>query len=291
MVIRDYFKEKKDLIDKFLDFNLPPENEYPETIHKAIRYSVFAGGKRLRPILCLASNHASCGNERSILPIACALELIHTYSLIHDDLPAIDNDSLRRGKPANHIVFGESIAILAGDALLTKAFEFCVHAQVNPNILLNIINEISMASGTSGMIGGEVLDILSEKIEVELPTLEYIHTHKTGKLISCAVRIGAMAENCASKKLSALTNYGEKIGLAFQIIDDILDEEGDEQSMGKTKSDKNRGKSTYPKVMGIKKAKKRAEELISLAIEYLSLFGQEAEPLRSIANFILTRSN
>ncbi|MFH0924134.1 MAG: farnesyl diphosphate synthase [bacterium] len=292
MTITEYLKKKKSLIEGFLDKNLPVEDEYPEVIHKAMRYSVFAGGKRLRAILCLASNQAVSGCKIDILPIACALELIHTYSLIHDDLPAIDNDNLRRGKPTNHMVFGENIALLAGDALLTRAFELCTNAKLRTDILITIIREISIACGTLGMIGGQVVDILSEKKDIDITTLEYIHNHKTGRLISCAVRIGALANSCSLEELAALTRYSQSIGLAFQIVDDILDEIGDEKVMGKTKhSDSNKEKSTYLKVIGIEEARKKAKGLIDDAIESLAVFNQEAEPLRLLARYIIMRES
>jgi len=293
MNLASYLASKKEKIDRTLDTILPKPDEYPEIIHRAMRYSVFAGGKRLRPILALASAEAVGGKEEEILPIACSLELIHTYSLIHDDLPAMDNDDFRRGKPTSHRVFGEAIAILAGDALLTLAFEQLAAVPedlVPPERKIKVIKEIASASGSRGMVGGQVVDIESEGKKVNLPTVTYIHQAKTGRLITASVRIGGIVAGATPSQLDALSVYGENVGLAFQIIDDILDITGSKEKLGKeVAKDAVRGKATYPGVVGIAEAKKRAFEAAEEAIKALSQFGEAARPLREIAKFIISR--
>ncbi|MCD6451075.1 MAG: polyprenyl synthetase family protein [Acidobacteria bacterium] len=293
MNLASYLASKKEKIDRTLDTILPKPDEYPEIIHRAMRYSVFAGGKRLRPILALASAEAVGGKEEEILPIACSLELIHTYSLIHDDLPAMDNDDFRRGKPTSHRVFGEAIAILAGDALLTLAFEQLAAVPedlVPPKRKIKVIKEIASASGSRGMVGGQVVDIESEGKKVNLPTVTYIHQAKTGRLITASVRIGGIVAGATPSQLDALSVYGENVGLAFQIIDDILDITGSKEKLGKeVAKDAIRGKATYPGVVGIAEAKKRAFEAAEEAIKALSQFGEAARPLREIAKFIISR--
>lgn len=296
MDIRDYLSTKKEMIDKFLDSYLPLNDSYPPEIHKAMRYSLFAGGKRLRPILSLASFEAIEEDSSSILPIVSAIELIHTYSLIHDDLPSMDNDDFRRGKPTNHKVFGEAMAILAGDALLTMAFSMMTDnaysRNLNPETLLKVIREVSLAAGDKGMIGGQVVDILSTNREIDLRTLEYIHKNKTGALIRTSVRVGGILAGANEEALGHLTIYGEDVGLAFQIIDDLLDIEGTREELGKeTGMDIPRGKKTYPGLLGIEESKKRAKELIKDALSALSVFNHRADPLRGIARFIIDRRN
>jgi geranylgeranyl diphosphate synthase type II len=246
----------------------------------------------------MAAFEAVGGKGDGILPFACALEMIHTYSLIHDDLPALDNDDYRRGKPTCHKVFGEAIGILAGDALLTEAFELMTSPTLrgrpfrDGGLVLDMINEVAQASGMLGMVGGQVLDIESEGKEIDLPTLQYIHTHKTGALILVSVRVGAKLGGASEDILKALTDYGERIGLAFQIADDILNVEGKAARLGKkTGSDLSRGKATYPSLLGLEESKRRAEELIEMAVDVLASFGPEAEPLRGIARFVLSREN
>jgi geranylgeranyl diphosphate synthase type II len=294
MDLKTYLKEKRELIDQTLDRLLPREKDFPETLHRAMRYSVFAGGKRLRPILTLAGCAAVGGSEETTLPYACATEMIHTYSLIHDDLPAMDNDDLRRGVETNHKVFGEAMAILAGDALLTHAFYILTDPEpsaLNEESRLRIIREIAAAAGSMGMVGGQVVDILSEgEGTIDLPVLEYIHTHKTGAMIRGAVRMGAIAGGADEPELSDLTEYGEKIGLAFQVTDDILDLTGDEKHLGKTiGSDLQRKKKTYPALFGIEESEKRAGELMEGALDALSRFDHRADPLREIARYIIER--
>ena len=291
--IKSYLKEKRELIDSYLEsyFSIPSE---PFVLHEAMRYSLFAGGKRIRPILALASYEACGGNPKDIVPYATALELIHTYSLIHDDLPSMDNDDLRRGKPTNHKVFGEAMAILAGDALLTEAFLMLSNnlhsSSLKPSDLIKIIREVSLSSGVHGMVGGQALDIFSENIEPDKDTLNFIHLHKTAALITASVRMGAILANIKEKKLKALTEYGTGIGLAFQIIDDILDIEGNAEELGKTAgSDMKMKKMTYPALCGTEKSRQKAKDLLSDAIDSLKIFSSEADQLRKIARYLLKR--
>jgi geranylgeranyl diphosphate synthase type II len=296
MDIKDYLSSKKETIDRFLESYLPHEESYPQEIHKAMRYSLFAGGKRLRPILSLASYETVRDDTNSILPVACAIELIHTYSLIHDDLPSMDNDNFRRGKPTNHKVFGESIAILAGDALLTMAFtmmtdEFYTR-KIKPESLVQVIREISLAAGNKGMVGGQAVDMLSEDRSIDLKTLEYIHTNKTGALIRAAVRAGGILAGANEEELKGMTLYGEDIGLAFQITDDILDIEGKKEDLGKeTGMDSAKGKNTYPALVGIDSSKVKVKELVDNALVTLKNFDKRADSLREIALYIGSRRN
>lgn len=299
MDIQGYLREKKEIVDKALEGNFPnPDAEhfearYSSSLLRAIRHSLFSGGKRIRPVLSIAAFEALGGKGDDILRFACGLEMIHTYSLIHDDLPAIDNDDYRRGNPTCHKAFGEAIAILAGDALLTEAFRLMTGgSSVDPKIVLDIVNEIAQASGISGMVGGQAADIESEGKEVNFPTMEYIHTHKTGALILASVRTGVKLAQGDQSALGAFTHYGENIGLAFQIVDDILNVEGKAELLGKsTGSDLFKKKATYPSLVGIGGSKKRAEELMIVAIDALNPFGPEAEPLREIARFIILRES
>ncbi len=293
MDIKKYLHYKKSRIDKALEGYLPKGEGFPGTLHRAMRYSVFAGGKRLRPILTIASAEAVGGREKDVISAACAIELIHTYSLIHDDLPSMDDDSLRRGKPTCHKAFGEAMAILAGDALLTLAFELLSDLTANnvkPETVLVVIGELTGASGSMGMVGGQAVDIESQGEDVEFPVLEYIHIHKTGKLILASIRTGALLSMADDVQLKALTTYGEAIGLAFQVTDDILDIEGDEEEMGKkVGGDIGMKKITYPSLLGMDESKKRLAELMDIAMSSLSVFGKEAEALRSIAKYIVSR--
>lgn len=299
MDIQGYLREKREIIDEALEAYFPdPDNQdrkprYPSSLLRAIRHSLFSGGKRIRPILLIASYEAVGGQGNEILPFACGLEMIHTYSLIHDDLPALDNDEFRRGRPTCHKAFGEAIAILAGDALLTEAFSLMTRKSSNdPQIVLKVVHEVARASGVYGMVGGQVADIESEGRVVDFVDVEYIHTHKTGALILASVRAGALLGKGTDQALKAITQYGKKIGLAFQVVDDILNVEGRAEVMGKsTGSDLRKQKATYPAVLGIQESKKRAGELVESALEALHLFGTEAEPLREIARFIVRREH
>ncbi len=297
MDLKVYLKEQCARIDAALDRFLPKETELPHSVHKAMRYSIFAGGKRVRPILMLAACQAVGGNTECAVPAACAMEMIHTYSLIHDDLPAMDDDDFRRGNPTNHKVFGEAIAILAGDALLTEAFKLASDprytAGSEPSGLLAVIHEIATCAGSYGMVGGQVIDMESEgNTDIDLATVQYIHTHKTGALIKASVVAGALLGGAAGQQLAAITRYGEAAGLAFQIADDILDIEGTTEEIGKDAgSDEARGKATYPAVMGVAAAKGEAQSMMDEALRSLEIFGAEADPLRYIARYIVQRKN
>ncbi len=297
MDLTTYLHERIALIDAALERYLPGEEERPQSLHKAMRYSLFAGGKRVRPVLMLAACEAVGGDIDQALPAACAMEMIHTYSLIHDDLPAMDDDDFRRGRPTNHKVFGEAIAILAGDGLLTEAFKLMSDprfaAGSDPAARIAVINEIATCAGSYGMVGGQVVDMESEgKPEMDLPTVQYIHTHKTGALIKASVVAGALLGGADERQLAAIRRYGEAAGLAFQIADDILDIEGTTEEIGKDAgSDEARGKATYPAVMGLAAAKEEAKGMMDEALSALSLFADRAEPLRAIAQYIVERKN
>lgn len=295
LFLEAYLRDRRKIIEEALHWYLPPENNTPMEIYKAIHSSVFAGGKRLRPILCLAAAEATGADMSQALPVACALELIHTYSLIHDDLPSMDNDDFRRGKPACHKVFGENIAILAGDALLTEAFVLLSRAEKissSAERRLAVIQEIAQASGIAGMVGGQTLDILSEKSRPDREVLYEIHRRKTGALITAAVKTGAIIANARENKIQALSDYGANIGLAFQIADDILNVEGDRELLGKeTGSDNALGKVTFPSLMGMDYAKEKLQAHIDAAIASLTVFDKRALPLRLIARYIMERKS
>jgi geranylgeranyl diphosphate synthase type II len=297
MDLKVYLQEQCARIDTALDRFLPKETELPHSVHKAMRYSVFAGGKRVRPILVLAACQAVGGDSERAIPAACAMEMIHTYSLIHDDLPAMDDDDFRRGNPTNHKVFGEAIAILAGDALLTEAFKLISDPRFTGGCessgLLAVIHEIATCAGSYGMVGGQVIDMESEgRHDIDLATVQYIHTHKTGALIKASVVAGALLAGAEGGHLTAITRYGEAAGLAFQIADDILDIEGTTEEIGKDAgSDQARGKATYPAVMGLAAAREEAQSMMDEALRALEILGVEAEPLREIARYIVQRRN
>ena len=291
---RAYLKERKELVDRALDWFLPREENEPPAIFKAVRYSVFAGGKRIRPILCLAAAEAVGGSAEAVLPVACALEYIHTYSLIHDDLPAMDNDDFRRGRPTSHKVFGEDVAILAGDALLTEAFFLLSDAgrqsAVEPARLLLAIRDVARAAGIWGMVGGQVLDIQAEGRETSLEVLYDMHARKTGAMIRVSATSGALLAGAGEDQMAALADYGTRLGLAFQIADDILNVTGSSILMGKnTGSDATRRKATFPSLMGLPASRAKLEELVDAAIADLHLFDGHAEPLRRLAKFIMER--
>ena len=297
MDLQGYLREKKAIVDAALERYFPKDPESPTNLRMAIRHSLFAGGKRIRPILAMAAYEAAGGKDGKILPFACALEMIHTYSLIHDDLPGIDNDDTRRGKPTCHKAFGEAIAILAGDALLTEAFHLMTSRpswealHVDGALILDVINRVAHAAGICGMVAGQVVDIESEGQEVDLPTLQYIHTHKTGAMILASIQTGAKLGGAHEETYRVLTRYGERVGLAFQIADDILNVEGDPGLMGKnTGGDLSKKKATYPGVLGLEESKRRAQELVSHAVNTLDPLGAEADPLREIASFIVRRN-
>ncbi len=296
MDIKAYLARKKDIIDKTLEKLVPPAKTFPPVIHEAMRYSLFAGGKRVRPVLAIAAAEALGATTANLLPVAGALELIHTYSLIHDDLPAMDDDDLRRGRPTCHKAYGEAIAILAGDGLLTMAFEVLSDPRrtkaIPARTLVPMIREVAVASGVFGMVGGQVVDIQSENREIDFPTLEYIHTHKTGALIRASVRIGALYAKAGKRQFEALTRYGEMAGLAFQIADDILDVTGKQEELGKDiGSDIEKGKKTFPGFLGLRESRRRAAEVVDEALDALKGFGRKADPLRELAKYIIKRVN
>lgn len=290
-----YWKEAKEAVDRCLEHLLPPETAEPATIHRAMRYSVFAGGKRIRPILVLASGESLGGERRTLIPLGCAIEMIHTYSLIHDDLPALDNDDLRRGRPTCHKVFGDAMAILAGDSLMTRSYQILTELPDIPGgdaTRLAIVRDVAYATGTvDGMIGGQVVDLESEGKEIDPEVLEYIHRSKTGALLTVCARCGALAAGAPSELVDRLTRYGRKIGLAFQIVDDVLDITSTSKDLGKTAGkDEKVKKATYPALYGIERSRAKARELIALAIDEVTSLGQQAEPLRRLAELILSRS-
>ena len=285
-----YLSKSKQLVEVALEESLGPEK--PEILREAMRYSLLAGGKRLRPILCLAACELAGGNSESALPTAVALEMIHTMSLIHDDLPSMDNDDLRRGMPTNHKVYGDAIAILAGDALLTRAFEMVSirSTGVPSDRLLRVVGELSLAAGAPGLVGGQVVDLQSEGKEVDLETLEYIHLHKTGALLKACVTCGALIGGAKEDLLEALNTYARGIGLAFQIIDDILDLTSSSEILGKTAGkDLIADKTTYPKLLGLEASKTRADELVKKAKNALSPWSENAKPLLALADYITNR--
>ncbi|MFZ5943401.1 MAG: polyprenyl synthetase family protein [Bacillota bacterium] len=295
MELRVYLREKKTIIDKALDEILIPASYQPPKIHEAMRYSVFAGGKRLRPILCMAAAETVGGSSEVVMPIACALEFIHTYSLIHDDLPPMDDDNLRRGKPTNHVIFGEATAILAGDGLLTYAFEIISRYGLEhgeKDKIFQVGAEIAKAAGTLGMIGGQVVDMESENITIDSQTLEYIHHHKTGALIRASVRSGAILGGGNQREVEQLSFYADYLGLAFQITDDLLDVLGEEEKIGKPigSDDKNK-KATFPSIYGVSQSQEMAEDAVRKAIAALDIFGQKANPLRQLAGYLLNRDS
>jgi geranylgeranyl diphosphate synthase, type II len=291
--IRQCLEELRVQVDAELDRLLPPASQYPTSIHEAMRYSMFAGGKRLRPFLCLEAGRLLGGDEKSLLEVGCALELIHTYSLIHDDLPALDNDDLRRGKPTLHRKFGEATAILAGDALLTLAFEVLAISGLAPQTKLRVIYELSHAIGTqAGMVAGQVVDLETTSLETDAATLEYIHCAKTGALIRAAVRSGALCAQAGEPDLARVTVYGQKIGLAFQIADDLLDVLGSQEALGKAvRKDGHQKKATYPALHGVERSQRIAEELILEACAALEPFGDRARRLRQVAHYLVARTS
>jgi geranylgeranyl diphosphate synthase, type II len=286
-----YMKERLAAVDAALDVFLPPETQRPETLHKAMRYSVFAGGKRLRPILVMAGAEAVGGSAEQVMPTACAMELIHTYSLVHDDLPAMDNDDFRRGVPTNHKVFGEATAILAGDALLTLAFRLVADnvRQINRSAL-EVVVDIADAAGHSGMVAGQVADLEAEGRQVGAETVDYIHTHKTGALIRTSLRVGARLCGATAEQVHTLSVAGADLGLAFQIVDDILDVVASSEELGKTAGkDQIQQKATYPAIHGLEASRVRARDLIDGADAALAALGPRAEPIRALGRFILER--
>jgi geranylgeranyl diphosphate synthase type II len=291
MDLKAYLRDKRALVDEALKSVFPEPQGFAADVVRAMTYSLFAGGKRLRPILCIGGAEAVGKEGRTILPFACSLELIHTYSLIHDDLPVMDNDDLRRGKPTSHKVFGEAVALLAGDGLLTEAFRLMAGTSgVDPRALLKVIRLVGSAAGYQGMVGGQVVDIQSEGKPVDPSLVNYIHSHKTGALIHASVTSGAILGEGTEEQVNAISSYGEKIGLAFQIADDILDVEGDSQTMGKgVGGDARKKKITFPAAVGLQKAKEIQGRLVEEAVGALKTFDEKADPLRSLALYIIER--
>jgi geranylgeranyl diphosphate synthase type II len=291
MKLPDFYQADLEGVDAALERLMPSESTTPSSIHRAMRYSVFAGGKRIRPVLCVETARIFSGDTASAVQVGCALEFIHTYSLIHDDLPALDNDDLRRGKPTNHKVFGEAIAILAGDALLTLAFQTLAAAPIESERRLKILVEVSQAAGTDrGMIGGQVADIEAERKPVDEAGLEYIHRSKTAALIRASVVAGALAGGATSDDLSRIRDFGEHIGWAFQVVDDLLDVEESSAALGKTAGkDQAQQKATYPALYGLEKSRAIAAELEAKALRELDVYGERAARLRQVGEFLVAR--
>ncbi|PYJ07446.1 MAG: farnesyl-diphosphate synthase [Verrucomicrobia bacterium] len=291
MELKPYLVARQKEVDRSLDRFLPKASAPPATLHRAMRYSLFAGGKRLRPILCLAAAEACGGRISHALPLACAVECIHTYSLVHDDLPSMDNDDLRRGRATCHKVFGDGIAILAGDALLTIAFEIATHFRKTSRYeLRDVLEEIAQAAGSRKLIAGQVADLEAEGRRIDRRQLRYIHENKTAALLTASVRLGAMAANATPKQLSAITAFGRALGLAFQVIDDILDVTQTSEKLGKSAGkDVAAKKATYPAVLGLEKSRAEARRLTSDAHRALESLGKNASVLRTLADYLLQR--
>jgi geranylgeranyl diphosphate synthase type II len=287
----DFFPADHSLVEAALERLLPPESTPPQTIHRAMRYSVFAGGKRIRPILCLEAARIFTENIEGAIHAGCALEFIHTYSLIHDDLPALDNDDLRRGKPTNHKVFGEAMAILAGDGLLTLAFESLAKAPIEASRRVRLIAEIGAAAGTvNGMVGGQVADVEAEGKAVDAATLEYIHRAKTASLIRGSIVAGAIAGGASDADIERLRKFGDLVGWAFQVVDDILDVEESSVALGKTAGkDQKQQKATYPALYGLEKSRTIAADLEARALREIELYGARAGRMRQLAQFLVAR--
>ena len=291
MNLKAYLKSRQEKIERALDRHLPKESTKPATIHKAMRYSLFAGGKRLRPILCLAAAETCGGKIDNALPLACALECIHTYSLVHDDLPSMDNDDFRRGRLTCHKVFGDGIAVLAGDALLTIAFEIISRGKPTSRYNMStLLREVAVAAGSQKLIAGQVADLEAEGKETTRAGLRYIHENKTAAILTASVRLGAMSANANPKQLAAITRFGRALGLAFQVIDDILDVTQTSEKLGKSAGkDVAAKKATYPAVIGLDKSRAEAKRLTKQAHDALSIFGTKAEALHALANYLLER--
>jgi geranylgeranyl diphosphate synthase type II len=291
-----YLKRCGEAVDGFADRAIPPENRMPGVLYAAMRYSFFSGGKRFRPALGFAAAEAVSGRGEDALPFVTAIEMIHTYSLIHDDLPALDDDDLRRGRATSHVAFGEAMAILAGDALATDAFRLFTLPEVirsyPAQTILACLSEIAQAAGSGGMVAGQVLDILSEGKTLDMPTLEFLHTRKTGALIRAAVRCGGIAAGADEERMLPLGRYADRLGLAFQVADDILDVVGDTAVLGKpVGSDEGKRKATYPALLGVEEARRRLWCLLDEAQAAVEPFGERGEPLRALARFVGNREH
>ena len=296
MDIHQDLDQQRQRVDRFLEQSLSDSLRDPEKLYESMRYSLLGGGKRVRPILTIAAAQALGYDHDAMLPFAASLEFIHTYSLIHDDLPAMDDDDYRRGRLTNHKVYGDGMAILAGDALLTMAFELCSQGKDQHGLAasqqLRIVRELAFGSGHQGMVGGQVMDIQAENQDVDFSHLQKIHAHKTGQLIRAAVRIGGIIGGASSAQMESLTSYAEDIGLAFQIADDVLNMVSTREELGKDAgTDEKRGKQTYPSFYGVEGARRLGEECVERAINRLEAFDHQADPLRHIATYIIERRN
>jgi len=294
--LEPFLERCRTAVEAYLLGAMPPPTTFPKRLFEAMHYSLFAGGKRVRPAFAFAAAQVVGGDDQAVTPFAAAIEMIHTYSLIHDDLPAMDDDDLRRGKPTNHVVFGEGVAILAGDALLTDAFALITRPEVlseHPAERVGrMVWELARAAGSGGMVAGQALDLDSEGVAVDLPTLEFLHTHKTGALIRAATVVGGLAAGGDEGSIQILTRYAERIGLAFQIADDVLDVEGSTETLGKpVGSDQGLAKATYPALLGMAESKRRAQELMDEALESLACFGEPADALRALGRFVVERTH
>ena len=290
--LKAYLQQLAKQVEQTLDTLVPPASQYPGVLYDSMRYSLFAGGKRLRPVLVLATVEALGGDVQAALPVAATLEMIHTYSLVHDDLPAMDDDDLRRGKPTNHIVYGDAVAVLAGDALLTQAFQVLgtIEARGREAVMLRIVGELATASGSVGMVAGQAADMLNEGKRADAGTLAFIHAHKTGALLTASVRIGALFAGATEEQLQALTTYAQRIGLAFQIVDDILDVVGEAEKLGKAVgADAAHAKSTYPLLYGLEESRAMVRRLTDEAHDALRSVNLQSERLHQIADWLFQR--
>lgn len=292
VLLKKDMKEKQELVNIILDRYLPRKDEYPKSLHKAIRYSVFAGGKRLRPYLTMLTYQMYAGNPEPITPVAAAIEMIHTFSLIHDDLPDIDNDEYRRGKKSCHALFGEGEALLAGDGLLVGAFEMITYAEITAEHRVRFIRELAHECGIQGLIAGQMMDIESEGKKVTPKILNYIHENKTAKLINLSLRFGAIAGGAPAEELALIEEYGNCIGLVYQIVDDMLDIEGNQEELGKSiGKDAQAGKATFPSVYGIDESNRKAKELTEKAKQSISKLGDKSALLVTLADYLLSRKS
>jgi geranylgeranyl diphosphate synthase type II len=292
VILKKDMKEKQELVNIILDRYLPRKDEYPKEIHKALRYSVFAGGKRLRPYLTLLAYQLYSDNLEAITPVAAAIEMVHTFSLIHDDLPDIDDDEYRRGKKSCHATFGDGVALLAGDSLLINAFELITYAEIEDSLKVQFVRELAQEAGIKGLIAGQMVDIESEGKKVEKKTLNYIHVNKTARLINLSLRLGAMGAKAPAKELQIIEEYGKKIGMVFQIVDDLLDIEGSQEKLGKSiGKDEAAGKATFPSVYGIEESHAMAKELTNQARQIISCLGDKSLKLQILADYLLNRKS
>ncbi len=292
LLLKKDMKEKQELVNIILDRYLPRKDEYPKEIHKAIRYSVFAGGKRLRPYLCMLAYELFKEDTETVAPVAAAIEMVHTFTLIHDDLPDIDDDEYRRGKKSCHAVFGDGVALLSGDALLISAFELITAAEIDTKLKVQMVKELAHEVGAAGLIAGQMVDIESEGKKVDKKTLDYIHENKTARLINISLRFGALAGGANPEELAMLEEYGQKIGMVFQIVDDLLDIEGSKEELGKSiGKDKDQQKATFPAVYGVAESHAKAVELTEKARQDIAPLKDKALRLDILAEYLLSRKS